>query len=174
LGASELITDEERCKLCQAAIKEQGLEELIAVSKGEIEYEHGFVDFNEVSVRLAEFLNLALRDHEILSNHPLQVVYVCGLDHFNKCPYVEQLASEKNMACAIIYRPDASEHRIKTLPKSLSNFYYIKSETEGETLCDVSSTALRQYYRSGNNIDVHQSSFSCVADYYKAKYSTKQ
>jgi hypothetical protein len=176
LGDAEWIFGDQRCKLCEEAIKEEGpaVADFIAVSRGEMEYKHGFIDFNEVSVRLAEFLNSTLYDHEKLFEHPIKVVYVCGLDHFNKCPYVAQLAREENMACAVIHRLGAREERIQTLKEPSSNVYYITFKDEGEPLVDVSSTAIRRYYRSGNNLDPDQSSYLCVADYYREKFSENQ
>ncbi len=171
MGSSDWIPGEERCELCEEAIKSEGLEDFISVSKGEVEY-NGFVDFDEVSENLAKFLNSKLCGPGKLLENPLKVVYVCGLDHFNKCPYVARLSNEPNMACAVIYRLGAFDDHIKTLEKKSPNIYYITLENDRETLIDISSTAIRKQYRTSINIDSDTLSYPCVMKYYQKKFSS--
>jgi len=171
LGNSDWISAEDRCKLCEEAIKDENLEDFISVSKGEIEY-NTFLDFDEVSENLAKFLNSELCGSDKLLENPLKVVYVCGLDHFNKCPHVAQLAKRKNMACAVIYRLDASDNYIKTFDEKSSNIYYITLENERDKLIDISSTVIRQRYRTQLNTDSDNLSYPCVMKYYNDKLSS--
>ncbi len=172
LGDRDWIPAEERAKLCEEAIESENLLDLVSVSKGEFQYD-GFVDFDTVSENLAEFLNSTLCGPNKLLEYPLKVVYVCGLDHFNKCSYVVRLAKQKNMACAIIYRPGAIEDHIKAVQDRLSNVYYITLENDRETLTDISSTAIRKQYQTSNNIDFDELSYPCVTTYYKKKFDNK-
>ncbi len=175
MGEPDWISAEDRCKLCEEAIKSENSDDFFAVSRGECECKGGFVDFDEVSKNLAEFLNSTLCGPDKLLDHPLKVVYVCGLDHFNKCPYVEQLAHAKNMACAVIYRLGANDDHIKISEEKSSNIYYITLEDERKngTLVDINSTAIRKHYRTPNNPDPDTISYPCVIDYYKEKFKDK-
>ncbi|CAF4529479.1 unnamed protein product [Rotaria sp. Silwood1] len=173
LGQFDWISAEDRCKLCKEVIlSDEDTKSWISVSKGESEFNE-FVDFDDVSKNLAEFLNFELCESEKLLNHPLKVVYVCGLDHFNKCPYVEKLATEKNIACAVTYRLGASDHRIKALEEKSPNIYYITLDEEREKLVDISSTAIRQQCYNSAKTDLIQLTYPCVIKFLEDKYSKK-
>lgn len=169
LGASDWIPGDDRSELCEKVIKAESLTSFISVAKGELQYK-GFADFDEVTIQLAEFLNSELYGSDKKLKHPLKVVYVCGLDHFNKCSHVEYLARAKDVACAVIYRLGASDRRIKALEEQSSNIYYITLEDERETLVDISSTAIRQQYRNPTNANVDELTYQCVAEYLQNKY----
>ncbi len=170
LGHSDWISAKKRCELCEEAIKYEKLEDFIAVSRGEIECKT-FFDFDEVSENLAKFLNSELCGPDKLLENPLKAVYVCGLDHFNKCPYVARLAKRENMACAVIYRLGASDDYIKTFDVESSNIYYITLENEREKLIDISSTAIRKLHQTPTNTDPDNLSYPCVKKYYEEKCS---
>jgi hypothetical protein len=128
--------------------------------------------FDEVGENLAHFLDLRLCERHKLLKHPLKVVYICGLDHFNKCPYVAGLSNEPKMAFAVIYRLGAFDDHIKTLEKTSPNIYYTTFENDRETLIDISSTAIRKQYRTSINIDSDTLSYPCVMKYYQKKFSS--
>lgn len=101
---------------------------------------------------------------------PLKVVYVCGLDHFNKCPYVADLArNNKNMACAVIYRPDISDVHIKKFDEQSSRIYYIALTDQPESITAISSTAIRNRYETSSNPETDLKIYQCVQEYYKDK-----
>ena len=169
LGVSDWIPADNRSKLCEEAIEHEKLASLVSVAKGEFQH-RTFVDFDEVTMQLAEFLNSELCGPDKLLKHPLKVVYICGLDHFNKCSHVEQLSREKNIACVVIYRLGARDNHIKTLIDKSSNIYYIPLEDEREKLVDISSTAIRQQYRNPTNTNVDETIYPAVAKYLQDKY----
>jgi nicotinic acid mononucleotide adenylyltransferase len=173
LGDTDWISGEDRCKLCKLAIAEEKLTDFISVAKGEVQSTSGFVDFPEVTITLAEFLNEKLYGTDKLLHHSLKVVYVCGLDHFNKCPSVAWLAKKENIACAVIYRRGAPDARIKKLEEESSNIYYITLEAERDTLVDISSTAIRERYRNPNAEDSNDLTYSFVHDFLQKKYCEK-
>ncbi|CAF1366557.1 unnamed protein product [Adineta ricciae] len=170
LGEADWISGAERSDLCHYAIKHDKLEDFVSVSKGELEC-RGFVDFDQVIIQLERFLNHELHKSQSIISHPLKVVYVCGLDHFNKCPYVETLAEAKNVACAVIYRLGASDDRIKRLQERNSKIYYITLDDERETLVDISSTEIRKRYRdSFQQTDTDEITYPFVQKYLTKKY----
>ncbi|CAF2412518.1 unnamed protein product [Rotaria sp. Silwood2] len=172
LGRSDWITAADRCKLCEDVIgSDENIKSWISVAKGECN-SNEFVDFDEVTLNLADFLNSELYESEKLLKHPLKVVYVCGLDHFNKCPYVRQLATKENVACAVLYRPGASDSLIKSLETKSPNLYYIALDDERETLVNISSTVIRQHYNSAK-IDLTQFTYPCVIQFLEDKYNGK-
>lgn len=171
MGEKDWIPATERIELCENVIRSNDdIKSWISVAKGESQYDR-FVDFDEVSRTLARFLNHHLVKEMRLLTYPLKVVYVCGLDHFNKCPYAARLAHDENMACAIIYRPDAVDKRIQSSVETTQNLYYISLENKRETLVDISSTAIRKYFSGSNNINLLDYTYQCVIDYLEKKYS---
>lgn len=179
MGGIDHINGRDRCRLCAGAIQEElseansrgePLEDFISVSRAEIDFDC-FVDFDDVSISLEKFLNSTLPERDNLPRRPLKVIYVCGLDHFNKCPHVTTLSKQENMACTIIYRPGVSDDYIKSRSKNSSNIYYIDLNAEREVLRDISSTAVRKQYRTQNDRDSDQLSYECVREYYKDRAS---
>ena len=172
LGNVHLIPARERSKLCEQVIKQEGLDSWLSVAGGECQWDGGFIDFDEVSRTLAEFLNENLYKTEKVLRHPLTVVYVCGLDHFNKCPYVADLVHAKNLACAVIYRLNANEIEIKRLENQSDKVYYIPLTAERSTLVDISSTRIRQQHGTDSS-DLEQFTYPSVCSYLKEKYPPK-
>ena len=154
-------------ELCEKAIKEEEQTDFIVVSRGELDYGH-FVDFDSVSMKLSEYLNKKLEQ-------PITVVYVCGLDHFNKCSYVEQLAKEKNMACAIIYRLCSNDEKIKSIERKLpEKIYYLTltDEIQSDKLIDLSSTEIRNLFATSTTDEQYEKTiYKCVLEFYKNKHS---
>ncbi len=169
LGDSDWIPAHKRSELCEKVIESENLGSLVSVAKGEFQQSR-FCDFDEVTIELAEFLNSELYGDSKVLKHPLKIVYICGLDHFNKCHHVQQLTREKNIACAVIYRLGAPDNYIKSLPEKSSNIYYITLEDEREKLVDISSTAIRQQYRDSTNTNVDESTYPAVIEYLQNKY----
>ena len=167
MGSRDYIRSEDRCRLCEKAIQEENLQDFISVSRGECDWPHGFVDFDEVTKNLAEFLNSPETDGQLASIRPIEVVYVCGLDHFNKCSHVAYLAQEENVACAIIYRQGASDQCVRTLLQSSANIYYVPLDKDRSNLVDISSTVIRELHQNGNYAELDRLSYPCVSQYYR-------
>ena len=163
------IQAKDRYQLCKKVIEQEKSESWISLARGESEYDE-FIDFDQVTISFAKFLNSKLYKY---LTHPLKVVYLCGLDHFNKCPYVVSLLNEKNIACAVVYRLGAPENRIKDIEKKYPNLYYITLENERETLVDISSTLIRQQYQNSTRKISSKLIYPFVDDFLRNKYHKK-
>jgi nicotinic acid mononucleotide adenylyltransferase len=166
----------DRCRLCEGAIKYEGSEvsSWIDVSRGESEWADGFVDFVPVTEDFRDFLNSTLVGQEKMLKYPLRVVYVCGLDHFNKCSDVERMAKQNNMSCAVVFRVGYDEQQISRSVKT-SGAIYIPLAKERTKLTDVSSTQIRQYFENpaARNTNIEQNIYPNVRDYMSKKYRKK-
>ncbi len=174
MGDSAWIPASDRCELCEAAIEDHEGSEIsswVTISRGESEWSDGFVDFGPVTENLRDFLNSTLVDDQQFLKHPICVIYVCGLDHFNKCPDVERMAKQKNMACAVVYRPGYDEHKIRSSMTS-SGVIYVPLSNERDKIPDVSSTQIRQYFQNPTaiNSDIEPFIYPNVRRYMKKKY----
>ncbi len=176
LGNTSWIPSRDRCQLCEEAIEYEGSEvsSWIGVSRGESEWADGFVDFEPVTENFRDFLNNTLVEQENFLKYPVRVVYVCGLDHFNKCSYVERMAKQNNMACAVVYRVGYEEKQIRRSVES-SGAIYIPLAKERTKLADVSSTLIRQYFEnpSASKSSIERSIYPNVRDYMIRKYRKK-
>ncbi len=176
LGKPGWIPAKDRCQLCEGAIEHQDsdVSSWISVSRGESEWDGGFVDFGPVAENLRDFLNTTIVGQGNILQHPLRVVYVCGLDHFNKCSYVENMATQNNMACAIVYRVGYDEQQIAGSIKK-SGAIYIPLSKERSKLADVSSTQIRQYYQNptASKSNIERIVYPNVHEYMSRKYKKK-
>ncbi|UJR18313.1 hypothetical protein I4U23_005215 [Adineta vaga] len=176
LGDRAWIPANNRCRLCEGAIEYESEEisSWIRVSHGESEWSDGFVDFGPVTENFRDFLNSKLVGQGNIFKYPLRVVYVCGLDHYNKCSYVESMAKQKNMACAVVFRVGYDEKQISRSVKTTS-VIYIPLSTECNKTADVSSTAIRQYFENPNTSKTHieRYIYPNVRDYMCRKYAKK-
>ena len=160
----EAILGHERCDLCACAIEEdqhsRGEKRWLSVSRAETECRRGFVDFPAVTRALLVFLNSILFEREKVLKHPLHVIYVCGLDHFNKCAAIEALASYNYIMCAVVYRKGYDEKHIRRV-NALSKIIYVPLENERRQLQDISSTEIRTRLRNANG-DAHHLTYDSV------------
>ena len=133
-----------------------------------------FVDFPDVTKNLRDFLNTTLVEQQRVLKHPLCVVYVCGLDHFNKCSDVERMAKKNNMASAVVFRVGYEDQKISHSYKS-SGVIYIPLAKERTKLADVSSTQIREYYQnpSASKSGTEKNIYPSVRDYMSKKYGKK-
>ena len=163
----DYIDSDKRYELCREAIKEEGVQGFISVSKAEIGCSRGFVDFDEVTISLEKFLNSSQTAPQLQEIQPIKVVYVCGLDHFNKCPHVGYLAKQKNIGCAVIYRHGASDQYIQQSRPSSAPIYYIPLDENQSHFDDISSTAIRKYHQTRNYTQLEQLTYPSVIKYYQ-------
>ena len=150
-------------------IHDEGLDSWMSVAKGEHQWDGGFVDFDEISRTLAEFLNDQLYKTKGIFEYPLLVIYVCGLDHFNKCYYVASLPKEEYLGYAVIYRSGADDREINRQIEGSHKAYYIPLTDERSTLVDISSTSIRQQ-QDKDSTDLEQFTFPLVCAYLKERY----
>ncbi|CAF1374088.1 unnamed protein product [Adineta ricciae] len=176
LDDSAWIPAKDRCRLCEEAIEYEGskVSSWIAVSRGESEWYDGFVDFSPVTENLRDFLNTTLVGQNNLLRYPLRVIYVCGLDHYNKCTYVERMVQQNNMSCAIVYRRGCDEQQINRSLKT-TNVIYVSLSKERTKLTDVSSTQIREYFQNptANNTNIERNIYPSVRDYMRRKHRKK-
>ena len=125
-----------------------------------------FVDFDQVAKELTEFVNRERRSSLSLLKRPLKVVYICGLDHFNRCSYVAEIAEQPNLACVVIYRPDADEKKIRKLQEKNSNVYYFDLKDLRHELKDISSTMIRE----GDPNGLQHLTYDAVIEYLKNRH----
>lgn len=176
LGDRAWIPAKHRCQLCEGALQSEGpkLASWISVSRGESEWKDGFVDFGPVVENLRDFLNSTLVGPGNVFKYPLRVVYVCGLDHFNKCSYVEQMAKQKSMGCAVVYRSGCDEKEISNSAKK-SGVLYVSLTKERGKITEISSTAIREYFQNPatSKTNIKQHIYPNVLEYMNKKYQKK-
>ncbi|CAF2686977.1 unnamed protein product [Rotaria sp. Silwood2] len=172
LGDTAWIPAKDRCQLCEEAIDIEGsaVSSWMSVSRGESEWANGFVDFGPVTENLRDFLTMKLVQQEKLLKYPLRVVYVCGLDHFNKCLYVQLMAQQNNILCAVVYRHGYGEEHINQSDKT-SGIIYIPLSKERETMTEISSPEIREYFQNPTikNSNVEQNIHANVREYMRKK-----
>ena len=167
------ISGRDRCDLCELAIKEHKLEtngpSWLNVSRAECEYRHGFVDFGPTAEALCQYLNSLLVVLGKYIKKPLYVIYVCGLDHFNKCSDVQRLAQKKYIKCAVIYRKNNNEQNISKLDPS-SNIIYVPLNNERSDILDISSTEIRRCWKNQPDQLIHLTYPSVIKRLKKMKF----
>ncbi|CAF1380574.1 unnamed protein product [Didymodactylos carnosus] len=148
------IPARDRCQLCEEAIddvtinhQEQKLPSWVSVTRGESEWADGFVDFAPVTENFRDFLNDTLVEQEKVLKYRLSVIYVCGLDHFNKCSDVRKMAELDNIIPAVVFRSGNDEQMISRSCKS-SRVIYIPLTKQREKSLDVSSTQIREHFQN--------------------------
>ena len=93
---------------------------------------------------LQYFLN-----EKIQSNKPIRVIYVAGLDLFNRCGGMFGLRDGQTGGVAVIYRSGEDQSFIQTnLKKTPRNLYFISLDSYDEKqFSDISSTLIRKKLR---------------------------
>ena len=169
----------DRCKLCQGAIDDATMNDpmgklpsWVSVSTGESEWAGGFVDFAPVAESFRDFLNYTLVEQERILKHRLSIVYVCGLDHFNKCSDVRKMAELDNIIPAIVFRNGNDEQMITSVCKS-PKIIYVPLTRDRKKMIDVSSTQIRQYFQkpSASNRNIEKYIYPNVHEYMTRKYN---
>jgi len=152
LGKTNLIPSIDRCKLCEEAIKNEGeaYSSWITVSDGESQWSPNFVNFDVVTENLRDFLNNSLWKRDNFLKHPLTVVYVCGLDHYNKCQEIDILVKQNHVAVGVIHRLNQDERNVQRF-NQLPNAFYIPLINNRNKNQDLSSTQIRNHYQNFKN-----------------------
>ncbi|CAF1021224.1 unnamed protein product [Didymodactylos carnosus] len=159
---SNHIPSEHRIRMCEEAIKEANVQDWICVDKAECKAT-GFVDFPGVCIQLRRYINDIVVYSQGLVTRPIRLIYVCGLDHFNKCSDVLLLARNE-YGVAVIYRPGYEENKIQTVVNP--NIFYVPINDENKkSLTDVSSSLIRQKLQNGESCD--SLTYKSVLEYLK-------
>lgn len=176
MGDRTWIRAADRCKLCEEAIEYEGptLSSWVSISRAESDWPHGFVNFGPVTESLRDFLNSKLVGQGNILKHELRVVYVCGLDHYNRCSDYQEMATKKNISFAVVYRPGCEERQILHATKT-SGAIYIPLIHERNNLIDVSSEEIQRYFEGSNakNDVIDRNIYPHVREYLRKKYKNK-
>ena len=140
-----------RCEMIQTSIEEfyeenQDKEkEMLKIYINKWEGSHSyFIDFPEVINEIQKKLS---------SIGDIKLLYVCGMDHYNKCFY----SLPKNVI-AIDRKPFQNNKRFQSNPKKL--IFIIKDENSEP----FSSTSIRDSYQKGDLETIRKSTFPKVAE----------
>jgi nicotinic acid mononucleotide adenylyltransferase len=172
LGDPAWIPAKDRCRLAERAMEYEDSEvsSWISISRGESEAD-GFVDFPDVTKNFRNFLNNTIVDQKNILKYPLRVVYVCGLDHYNKCSDVERMTKQNNITSAVVFRVGNDDKQISH-SVGTSSAMYIPLLKERAKLPDVSSTLIREYFQNpgANKTSIDRYIYPHVRDYMSKKY----
>ncbi|CAF1323241.1 unnamed protein product [Didymodactylos carnosus] len=144
------IQAEHRIAMCNEAVKEAKQEHWISVDRAEC-MATKFIDFPEVCEQLFVFLNDKLVKQQKLLQKAVRVIYVCGLDHFNKCGNIDRLARDE-LGIAVIHRQNSNEKYINGANADPNIFYVSKMDSK-QNVEDVSSSLIRQRLQQGQSCD---------------------
>ena len=140
-----------RCEMIQTSIQEFYEEnndkekEMLKIYINKWEGSHSyFIDFPYVIEEIQKKLN---------SIGNIKLLYVCGMDHYNKCYYNLQ-----NKVIAIDRKPFKNNQKFKSDPKRL---VFIIRDEKSEP---YSSTSIRESYEKGDFDTIRKSSFPKVAE----------
>ncbi|CAF1150871.1 unnamed protein product [Didymodactylos carnosus] len=154
---NEFISSKHRIEMCEKAIEESGQESWLSVDRAEC-MASGFIDFERVSCSLYHFINDKLKLPK-----SVRVIYVSGLDLFNRCNGIDLLRNLK-MGVAVVYRPEQRETLIKQLAILDKNVFYVPIDDETKkTLVDISSTLIRKNFNS--NEECEHLTYTSVLNY---------
>ncbi|CAF5050750.1 unnamed protein product, partial [Rotaria sp. Silwood1] len=111
-----------------------------------------FIDLASVTYSLQMFINQTLNLPK-----PVRVIYVAGLDLFNRCRGMTSLRRSPLGGVAVVYRPGQDDRFItSTHVQDGSNVFYVCAndddmDTSGSESDDISSTLIRERYKNNQN-----------------------
>jgi nicotinic acid mononucleotide adenylyltransferase len=97
----------------------------------------------------------------------VRVIYVAGLDLFNRCGGMHSLRKSSLAGVAVVYRPGQNKNLMtSTRAQNDPNVFYISdNEEDVKTSIDISSTLIRKKLK--NNEACEHLTYSSVLDYLK-------
>lgn len=103
-----------------------------------------FISLRTVTISLQDFLN-----KEFKLNKPIRVIYVAGLDLFNRCNGFHSLTNGQTGGVAVIYRSGETQSLIQSiLRQTPKNLYFVSVDSyDPEAFTDISSTLIRRKLR---------------------------
>ncbi len=97
-----------------------------------------FIDLATVRLSLQNFIN-----EKIQLSKPIRVIFVAGLDLFNRCHGMNRLRQSFMGGVAVVYRSGENKSLIQSIiDQNPSKLYFISLDNEDQN--DISSTLIRQ------------------------------
>ena len=105
---------------------------------------HSFINLRTVTVDLQRFLN-----ENFKLDKPIRVIYVAGLDLFNRCNGFHSLTNGQTGGVAVIYRSGENQSLIRSgFAQGRQNLYFISVDScDPDQFTDISSTSIRRKLR---------------------------
>ncbi|CAF1179141.1 unnamed protein product [Adineta steineri] len=141
----ELLHGQLRIEMCQNAIQEENQQHWLTVDKAEC-LASNFINLNKVASSLQMFLNEKIR-----LDKPIKVIYVAGLDLFNRCKGMNGLRQGTMGGVAVVYRYGQDKSLIQSFIKENTRKLYFIALDEDNIQNDISSTLIRQKLKSNEN-----------------------
>lgn len=108
---------------------------------------------------LQHFLNQSLE-----LSKPIRVIFVAGLDLFNRCGGITSLRQSPLAGVAVIYRAGQDKSLVQSiLDKNPSKLFFVSSDDDQDQSKDISSTLIRQ--RLQLNEDCSHLTYKSVLQY---------
>ncbi len=111
-----------------------------------------FISLSRVTISLQRFVNEMLK-----LERPICVIYVAGLDLFNRCNGMEGMRQSPWDGVAVVYRSGEQEQLIKQMHSLTSQkLYYVQDDSidnQIEALSQISSTQIREMIRNGQSCE---------------------
>ncbi|CAF0963222.1 unnamed protein product [Rotaria sordida] len=170
---NELISGQHRIEMCRKAIEEAGQQHWLSVDMAECMAPR-FIKLVSVTYSLQMFINQKLNLPK-----PIRVIYVAGLDLFNRCCGLTSLRAPQMGGVAVVYRLGQDDRFItSTHTQDDTKLFYVCTDndddamdTSSSDLDDISSTLIRKRYKNNENCD--HLTFKSVLDHLKMISSTK-
>ncbi|CAF1518373.1 unnamed protein product [Rotaria sordida] len=147
----ELISGQHRIEICQKAIEEANQQHWLSVDKAEC-MAPNFISLGQVTLSLKMFINTVLNLPK-----PVRVIYIAGLDLFNRCHGMHRLRTPDRDGVAVVYRSGEEEHLVRSVQSPhLDKVYYVKNDStdnEISALSDISSTQIRRMLKDGQSCE---------------------
>ncbi|KAF0983208.1 hypothetical protein FDP41_010273 [Naegleria fowleri] len=151
----DYIETEARLEICKLSIEaetrklkeihgEDSVDDFLCVDRWESAVCREFIDFPDITYTLREYLE------QQFPNENIQVIYICGSDHLEKCPYVLSFPTLLKCGAAILNRPSHSKSAAskQSSYKKTEHIYWIDTTMEDE----CSSTLVRKKAKAGETI----------------------
>ncbi|UJR34368.1 hypothetical protein I4U23_021776 [Adineta vaga] len=152
-----------RIELCQNAIEEENQQDWLSVDKAECMASR-FISLDGVTLSLKMYLN-----ENIPLEKSIRVIYVAGLDLFNRCHGMNRLRKKPLDGLAVVYRHGEDQSFIQSfLNKTDQNIIFIPfDEKDSKQLMNISSTLIREKLQL--NQDCSHLTYHSVLKYFQYK-----
>ncbi|CAF0987155.1 unnamed protein product [Adineta ricciae] len=163
LSREDFLSGYHRIRMCEEAIKEANQQHWLGVDKAECTAPK-FISLSKVTLSLQMFINEVIQLEK-----PIRVIYVAGLDLFNRCHGMVAMREAPWNGVAVVYRSGEKESLIQS-SHSISNerLFYVRDDTpenQAEAVSQISSTQIRQMIKNGQSC--HNLTYQSVLDYLK-------
>ncbi|KAG2377729.1 hypothetical protein C9374_008814 [Naegleria lovaniensis] len=151
----DYIETEARLEICKLSIDsetnklkemygEENADDFLSVDRWESAVCCEFIDFPDITFSLREYIE------QQFPNENIQIIYICGSDHIEKCPYVLSFPTRLKCGAAILNRPSHSKSAAskQSSYKATEHIYWVDTTMEDE----CSSTLVRNKAKLGESI----------------------